>query len=128
MSKRKNPPTSTEAYKSIDPSTIRKMYKDILGTLNIIETGTYEDIASFLEEKPERIWRRLSEMGEMGLIHRPGDRKLMSSGRYGMVWKIGAAVEPEKKKKKIMKGPSVADFSRAILQPQPSPSLQQTLF
>lgn len=127
MSKRKNPPTSTAAFKSLDPEKIRKMYKDILSSLGALGSGTYEDIANDLHEKPERIWRRLSEMGDMGLIHRPGDRKLMSSGRYGMVWKVGAGPDIQKKKK-VLKGPSVADFSRAILQPPPSPSLQQSLF
>ena len=128
MGKRNNPQTSTDAYKSLDPNNIREMYKKIVSAITDIGPSTYEQIAVHLNEKPERVWKRLSEMGQINLIHRPGDRRIMASGRCGFVWAIGPSPETTTKKKMVMKGPAVQDFSRAINQVKQSIHTQDQLF
>lgn len=129
MSKKKMPQTSIDAKNSLEPDKIRLMYRKILSALEVLGDCTYEELALNMEEKPERIWKRLSEMGRLNLIHRPGDRRIMSSGRQGFTWRLGSGKDVTKQKKKVMKGPSVSDFSKAILkQPAPSSKIQQSLF
>ena len=128
MSKRKNPSTSIDAYKSLDPASIRQIYKDILWTLGQMPGGaTYEELATAMKIKESRVWKRLGEMESMGLIHRNG-RKTLSSGRAGSIWKVlkkGARiVMPDK----IPPGKTVQDFSRAIHQVGLSSNIQAKLF
>lgn len=129
MIKKQVPYTSKEAFKSLEPDKIRLMYKKILTALQDAGLATYEEVAILLNEKPERIWKRLPEMLKLGLVHRPGERKVMSSGRQGFVWKVGPGTDVTKQRKKVMKGPTVAQFAKAILnQPKISNQLQQKLF
>lgn len=129
MSKKQIPDTSKDAFKSLEPDKIRLMYKKILTALQGAGLATYEEVAILLNEKPERIWKRLPEMLKLGLVHRPGERKVMSSGRQGFVWKIGSGIDVTKQRKKVMKGPTVSDFSKAILkQPKPSDNTVNRLF
>ena len=115
MAKRKLASTSLDAYKSLDPSQLRQMYKDILFALgNMPEGGTYESISAALKVKESRVWKRLGEMERMELIHRDG-RKTLSSGRMGSIWKLGKAGEV-KPPEKAVPGKSVSDYARAILQ------------
>ena len=115
MPKRKLRSTSLDAYKSLDPAQLRQMYKDILFALgNMPDGGSYEEISKALKVKESRVWKRLGEMESMELIHRAG-KKMLSSGRQGSIWKIGKfkfnpVVE------KILPGPSVSDYAKAILQ------------
>jgi predicted transcriptional regulator len=113
--KRKNPETSNEAYRSLDPMKINETHGRILDGLKSIGSGTYEDLANFLSLENQRVWRRLSELHRGGLIHRTGERKIMKSGRQGFVWVPGSATEPVKKKERVLKGKTVVDFSKSIL-------------
>lgn len=122
------PPTSAEAFHSLDPIKINEIHKKILAGLEVLSSATFEDLADHLHLEPQRVWRRLSELGKANLIHRPGDRKVMKSGRQGMTWKLGPFPESVTKNKIVMKGPAVVDFSRAINQVQQSIPIQQTLF
>jgi predicted transcriptional regulator len=110
--------TSKEAYLSLDPDKIRLMYRKISDALIARGPSTYEEIADYLQEKPERIWKRLSECNRIGLCYRTGERRIMSSKRQGFVWAYGHEPETEVKKKKVMKGKTVVQFSRAILNQQ----------
>jgi predicted transcriptional regulator len=102
MSKRKNPSTSIDAYRSLDTESLRDIYKKILWGLSQIGEGTYEDIALAIREKEQRVWKRLKEMSDMGLIYRT-EKKTLSSGRQGYKWKA------------TLKGsPTVQDHSREI--------------
>jgi DNA-binding Lrp family transcriptional regulator len=119
MSNRKSnvPPTSREAFHSLDPEKINEIHKRILEGLKLLQTGTYEDLAKVLKLKPERVWRRLSELHRAGMIYRTGDRKILSSGRAGFVWAItGSEIKPVTTEK-ALPGKSVADYSREIIQP-----------
>jgi predicted transcriptional regulator len=103
MSKRKNPETSIEAYQSLDPDSIRDIYKRILWALSQINEGTYECISHALKEKDSKIWKRLKEMQDIGLIYRTENKKVLSSGRKGYTWKA------------TLKGsPTVQDHSREM--------------
>lgn len=127
--KRNNPETSLAAFKSLNPDKLNELHLKILAAMQYIGECTYEDVASYLGLEPQRIWRRMSELGFVNRIHRPGGRKIMKSGRQGMVWVLGPSPAALKKKEKIMKGKSVSDFSKAILkQPAPSEKIQQSLF
>lgn len=117
MSKRTNPSTSTDAYKSLQPDQIRAMYVKIVEALKVIGPSTYEQLAAYMNEKPERVWKRLSEAGRLNLIHRPGERRVMASGRQGFVWAVGAPSEPARKRERAMKGKTVAQFAKEILNP-----------
>lgn len=125
MNKKAIPQTSKDAYNSFDPEKIGEIYKKIVVALREMKVGTYEDIARKLKMKPEQIWKRMSEAHRLGLVHRTGIRKKMASGREGFVW------EPTDKlpiTEKVMQGPTVSDFSKAILQPQMSKYVEQKLF
>ena len=112
---RKSIQTSVDAFRSLDPAKINEIHKKILAALEVIGSGTYEDLSTYLHLEPQRVWRRLSELGKANLIHRPGERKIMKSGRMGMVWRLGPEPKSTKKKERVMKGPSVATFAKAIL-------------
>jgi predicted transcriptional regulator len=128
MANRKNPATSLEAYRSLEPEKIAKMYLRIVEALTAIGPSTYEGIATYLNEKPERVWKRMSECLSLNLVHRTGERKIMKSGRAGFVWAAGPSPEPVKKKQRVLKGPSVQDFSKAINQVKQSLKTQEELF
>jgi hypothetical protein len=129
MGKRKSPATSNEAYHSLDPNQLAGLRKRIFQALQSIGTGHYEDIAIAAGIEPVQCWKRLSELHSDGIIHRTGERKMLSSNRMGFVWAPGSPPETVKKKERVLKGKTVADFSKAILdQPTPSPKIQQTLF
>jgi predicted transcriptional regulator len=113
--KRKNPATSNEAFRSLDPAKINEIHKKILAALEVMGSGTYEDLANYLHLENQRVWRRLSELERAKLIHRPGERKLLKSGRQGMVWMPGPSPETAKKRERVMKGKTVAQFAKAIL-------------
>ena len=111
---RKSIQTSVDAFRSLDPAKINEIHKKILAALEVIGSGTYEDLAVYLHLEPQRVWRRLSELSKANLIHRPGERKVMKSGRMGMVWALGPEPKTTKKKELVLSGKSVADYSRAI--------------
>lgn len=88
MPKRNNPQTSKDAHASLKQEEIREMYRRILEALRLIKEGHMEDIAACCKVKPEKVWKRLSEMKVMGLIYRPGNRKLLASGCTGYTWRL----------------------------------------
>lgn len=127
--KRNNPETSKAAFKSLNPDKLNELHLKILAAMQYIGECTYEDVANYLGLEPQRIWRRMSELGFVNRIHRPGGRKIMKSGRQGMVWVLGPSPESLKKKQRVMKGPDVSSFSKAILnQQKPSTAIQNSLF
>lgn len=103
MAKKLVPDTSKEAYRSLDPEKIRDIYKRILWALSQIREGHYEDISIALKEKESRIWKRLKEMSDMGLIYRTENKKVLSSGCKGYTWKAT-----------LKSSPTIQDHSRNI--------------
>src|SRR5690348_4086471 len=115
MAKRKVIETSKEAYLSLQPDDIREMYRKIMKALSALGTGTFEDIAAYIKEPRERVWKRLSEMAKMELIFRPGAKKMLKSGRNGFVWQLTSDTTPKTQAaEKALKGKSVVDFSKDI--------------
>jgi hypothetical protein len=127
MGKRKVIETSQSAYKSLDPDSIRAMYKKIASALQALGSSTFEEVAAYLDEKPERIWKRLDEARKIGLCHRPGEKKKMSSGRCGFLWKAGDGPDVIDQKSKLSETKTIADHSRAIKK-LAQPINQTTLF
>lgn len=122
MSKKKVPQTSLDAKKSLDPARLAEIYKKILDALRIIGKGHYEDIARQMKVDPSRVWKRLSETHIMGLIERTGERKALSSGRDGFVWRLTNKDIPANPiVEKYLPGPTVSDYSKKLIQ-------QPTLF
>lgn len=121
--------TSLEAFASLDPADIKAMYLKIAECLKTYGPQTYEEVAQKLGEKPERVWKRMSTAMEHGLCYRNGERRKMESNRWGFVWVYGSGKDITKQRKKVMKGPSVAQFSKAILnQPKPNDNTINRLF
>jgi predicted transcriptional regulator len=115
MAKRKVPETSKAAYDSLRQDDIRDMYRKIMVALSAIGKGTFEDIAAHMKVERERVWKRLSEMQEMGLIYRPGSKKILKSGRNGFEWALTESHLPKTEAaEKSLKGRSVSDFSKNI--------------
>lgn len=117
MPKRIIPQTSKDAHASLKKEEIREMYRRLLEALRLIKEGHMEDIASACKVKPEKVWKRLSEMKTMGLIYRPGNRKLLSSGCTGYTWRLvseNESIEPVTEK--AIPGPSVSDYAKKIIQ------------
>lgn len=104
------------------------MYKKIQEALNDIGPCTYEQIADYWKEDAQKVWKRMNEAMKLGLCHRKGDKRPLKSGRLGFVWYYGPGKDVTKQRA-TLKGPTVADFSKAILnQPTISKGIQNTLF
>lgn len=84
MAKRSIPQTSKDAHASLKEEDVYEIHLRILEALRLLKEGTWHDISLAMKEKPERIWKRLSELKEKGLIYRPMTRKLLPSGRTGL--------------------------------------------
>lgn len=129
MSKKKLAQTSLDAHASLEPDKIRLMYKKIEQALIDLGPCTFEQIADYWQEDAARIWKRMNEAMKLGLCHRKGDKKPLKSGRLGFVWYYGSGKDITKQRTKKLSGPSVSDFSKAILnQPKLSQNIQTQLF
>lgn len=114
--KRKNQPeTSRAAFHSLDQARLAGTYKKIVDALTVIGEGNYEAISRQAGEKEEKIWKRLKESCEKGLIHNTGKTVMTKNNRMSYVFALGPAPTTVKKKERVMKGKSVADYSKAIL-------------
>jgi hypothetical protein len=116
MSQRKYNQNSSEAYKSLDPDSMRQIYKDILFALgNMPEGATYEQLAQALKVKESRVWKRLGEMSDMQLIHRDG-RRMLSSNRMGSIWKKTVSDSAPSTPTRHPKGKNASEYAVAIIQ------------
>ncbi|HZW70270.1 MAG TPA: hypothetical protein VFF57_05315 [Hanamia sp.] len=130
MAKRgmRQPETSLEAYRSLDPEKLRKSYKDIQGAVQSLGKAHFEQIASFLKVEPVKIWKRMSEARKLGLIHLTDSKEKTSSGRFAFQYAPGPAPESVERKKKVMKGKTIADYSKALIQPKLNTHNTERLF
>jgi len=125
---RKNPETSHEAFRALDPEKISELHREILRALTELKLATTEKVAQFLGKDHSKVWRRFTDLEAKGLIHRPGNKFPLSTGRMGFMWAPGKAHQETKKKERVMKGKTVSDFSKAIRQVSPSPYITEKLF
>lgn len=114
--KRKNPQTSLDAYNSIDPIKVSQTMQKISDALIAIKKGNYEMIAEQAGMPEQKTWKRLIDCVRAKLIHRTEETKLTKNGYKSYLFAPGPASEEVEKKKKVMKGPTVQQFSKAINQ------------
>lgn len=115
MPERNNPETSNEAWRSITNEQLNDTYKKIIFALNNIGEGTFEDIASFLKVDKTKIWKRMSELQRMEIVYRPGNKKVLKSGRNGYTWMLCGKGIKKVATERTPKGNTVSDFSKNIL-------------
>lgn len=117
MAKKKNvPETSKEAYQQLDPSQLRETYRKILYSLSQLGEATTEESAAFLKMDHSKIWKRYSELANMGLIYRPGNKKPLRSGRNGFTWRLTSNAMPTTQAaEKALRGPAIVDYSRRLI-------------
>lgn len=129
---RKNPETSMQAYERIMQEGARETtYRKIINSLETIGEGNYEKIAFQANERESRIWKRLCDLRNMGIIFDTGKRILTQSKCNSMVY----ALFPHKEKYVNVKPPermvkheiSAADYACAILAKSKKP-IQPRLF
>lgn len=124
MGKRKNPETSLEAYRNLDPIQVSQTMIKIADALKKIGKGNFEDIALAAGMPEAKVWKRLIDCVRGELIHATGETKLTVHNNKSNIFAPGPSTERIKRKERVMKGASVADHSRAIKklsQPIPAP-------
>ncbi|AVR47229.1 hypothetical protein C7S20_19320 [Christiangramia fulva] len=79
--------TSIEAHEFVKDKKSR-MHKNILQTLRVIGKGSFRDMAHAGGLKEAQVWKRLSEMKELGYIVEVGIKVCPESNRKVTVWAI----------------------------------------
>jgi len=59
----------------------------ILATLDMIGSGTFEEIAEAAGMRDSQVWRRLSDLHTLNLAEPTGEERLGKSGRHQRVWR-----------------------------------------
>lgn len=115
MRKVKPVETSLEAYRSLDPVRISQTMQKIADTLKVIGKGNYEQIAAASNMAEAKVWKRLIDCVRAGLIHRTEETKLTKNGCKSYLFAPGPATQIVKKRERVMKGKTVAQYSKDIL-------------
>jgi predicted transcriptional regulator len=123
MAKRKFIETSVDAYRGLDPNKMSETYVAIVESLKLMGEGNYQDIAQCSEMPEARVWKRIGEVMKMGLIHDTGKTKKTTHGNKSRIYALGPSAENVEHKKRVLKGKTVVDYSKAILK-QPKPNQQ----
>lgn len=95
---RKQPATSIDAYKSLDIASLNEIYRWIIQSLSGLGEATFEEIAADLRIDKSRVWKRMSELERMELVYRPGNKRLLKSGRNGYTWMLTNSANPKTEK------------------------------
>lgn len=93
------------------------MYKKIITTLEKIGEGTSWDIAKALDEKPDRVWKRQSELKLAGIVIDTGKLGLSPDNNPAIIYALFTQKEKYKdipKPEKIMKGEGISHYSKNI--------------
>lgn len=129
MPLRKNPDTSNEAYRSLDPTELSDIYRSILSSLSKLGEATFEDLAAHMKVDKSRVWKRMSELDKMELVYRPGNKRLLKSGRSGYTWMLTKEGQPKTEyAEKILKGETVSDISKKMQKTINTPLATQLSF
>ena len=127
--KRKVSDTSKAAYDQLTADKLRDDYKKIMSALAVLGEATSEKIAAKMKCKPDRVWKRISEMRKMHVLDRTGNRTELKSGCKGFTYylteKGKLMVESSQE---LLPGKPVQDFSRAMNQPIQSNHTIERLF
>ncbi|WP_424493931.1 hypothetical protein [Salinimicrobium sp. GXAS 041] len=79
--------TSIEAHNSIKPEK-QIIFAKIISGLKSIKKGSFRDIARASKLRDAQVWRRLSELKDLGKITESGTKVCGTSGRTVTVWKL----------------------------------------
>lgn len=93
--KRNNPETSKEAFRSLTAKELSDTHKSIVSALSVLGEATTEEVAAYLREPHAKIWKRFSELAKNEVIHRPGHKRLLKSGRNGYTWMLSTEHTPK---------------------------------
>ncbi len=120
--------TSRAAYLALNPIRIHQTHIAIVKALESIGKGNYESISEYMKVPEQRVWKRLNEAVKLGLIHNTGETTRTKSGFKSYLYAAGKSTEEVEKKKRVMKGPTVQQFAKAINQKQMSDNTINRLF
>lgn len=114
---RKNPETSLQAYERITQQVRDTTYKKIIDALKKIGKGNYELIAAAAFEKESRIWKRLGELRNMGVIIDTGERTLTKDNNNSMVYALFSDAEKYKDipKPERVESITAVDFANLLI-------------
>ena len=122
MSKRKHCDTSSDALASIKSEDMKRLYRRIIEALKVLGQGSSQQISAYLTLEDDVVRKRLSELGRMGIIYKPGHKVPTKKNRDSYVWQLCKAGAKTDLQNKVMAGKTVQDFSRTIK------SIEQNLF
>lgn len=128
MGKRKNPETSLEAYRALDPIKVSQTMIKISDALKVIGEGNFEDIAAAAGMPEPKVWKRLIDCVRGELIHATGETKPTVHGNKSNIFAPGPSPERVKRKERVLKGKTISDFSKALNQVKQSIHSQESLF
>ena len=120
MQRNNQPETSILSYEKIMQPNVREgMYKKIILALEWIMDGTAWEIAAQCRCKPDKVWKRLSELRKDDcVIFDTGIRRLSPDGNEAMVYALSSRKEeyahipkPERQQKV-----TAVDYANAIIQ------------
>lgn len=106
------PETSKEAYRSLVPAELNEIYRQILKGLSEINEATFEELAAHIKVDKSRVWKRMSELERMELVYRPGNKRLLKSGRNGFTWMLRNSPRTDKELLKSTK--PITEYAKNI--------------
>lgn len=113
--KKKQIDTSRAAFDSLNPITISIRMQKIADRLKTLGKGNYEQIAIAAGLREDQVWKRLIDCMKAGLIHRTEEKRKTKDNRDSYVFAPGPATQIAARKERVMKGKTVAQFSKDIL-------------
>lgn len=87
----------------------------IAEALKVIGKGNYEDISRASGMPESKVWKRLIDCVRAGLIHRLDETKKTKQNNKSYLFAPGPATQLQKKRERVMKGPSISQFAKKIL-------------
>jgi predicted transcriptional regulator len=116
---RNNPTTSLEAYRQVNSEMLVNHHGKIISALKSAKNGLmYEQIAAQIKMDKHQVGRRLSELERIGVVYKPGEKRNTSTNRQAFVYKLVENGEVSAQPERMMKGESVSDISRKLIQPE----------
>ena len=92
---KKQPKTSLEAYKSVSIEMLNTHYAKIIKTLQVLGTGTYQDISNYNGMESHAVARRLAELERLEIVWKPGAKKNTKSGRQAFIYQLTGQSQPK---------------------------------
>jgi len=115
---RNNPVTSLEAYRAVNSEMLVNHHSKIISALKSAKNGLmYEQIAAQIKMDKHQVGRRISELERENVIYKTGEKRLTSTNRNAFVYKIVENGEVSAEPERMMKGESVSDISKKLIQP-----------